>query len=144
MTSPYEAPAARAVFRRALRDFAVLTVVLVVVGVGVGALVAGAPGAWGAAIGAGLAIVFSGSTIVTMLLTVASSPQRTAAVVLGGWLAKILVLVVVLAVLRDQEFYSRTALAAVLSIGVVAALAIDYRAVVTGRIPNVEPRSVQD
>ena len=130
-----------AVFRRALRDTGVLLGALTVLGVGVGVLVAGAPGAWGALIGVGLALVFSGTTVVAMLRTLHSPPHTMAAVVMGTWLAKVLVVIVVLAVLRDQDFYSRGVLAAVVALGVVGAAVLDYRAVSTGRVPYVEPGS---
>lgn len=128
-----------AVFRRALRDTVLLLGVLTVLGVGVGALVAGLPGVWGALVGVGLALVFSGTTVVAMLRTLHSPPHTMAAVVMGTWLAKVLVVVVVLALIRDQEFYSRGVLAAVLALGVVGSAVLDYRAVANGRVPYVEP-----
>ncbi|WP_370514003.1 hypothetical protein [Cellulomonas sp. JZ18] len=131
--------AARAVFRRALRDTVVLLAVLAVLGVGVGALVAGVPGVWGALIGVGLALVFSATTVVAMLRTLDSSPNTMAAVVMGTWLAKVLVVIVVLALVRDLEFYSRGVLAAVLALGVVGSAVLDFRAVNGGRVPYVEP-----
>lgn len=142
---PAEAAAGRpdptaAVFRRALRDTVVLLVALTVLGVGVGALVAGLPGVWGALIGVGLALVFSGTTVVAMLRTLHSPPHTMAAVVMGTWLAKVLVVVVVLALLRDHDFYARGVLAAVLALGVVGAAVLDFRAVQGGRVPYVEPQ----
>ncbi|MBO0926064.1 hypothetical protein J1G44_16425 [Cellulomonas sp. zg-ZUI199] len=128
-----------AVFRRALRDTGLLLGGLAVVGLGAGALLAGAPGVWGALIGVGLALVFSGTTVVAMLRTLHSPPTTMAAVVMGTWLAKVLVVVVVLALLRDHDFYSRGVLAAVLALGVVGAAVLDFRAVQTGRVPYVEP-----
>ncbi|ADG73970.1 conserved hypothetical protein [Cellulomonas flavigena DSM 20109] len=137
-TTPAPDPTA-AVFRRALRDTALLLGTLAVLGIGVGALVAGLPGVWGALVGVGLALVFSGTTVVAMLRTLHSPPHTMAAVVMGTWLAKVLVVVVVLAVLRDQDFYSRGVLAAVLALGVVGSAFLDYRAVANGRVPYVEP-----
>ncbi|SFK52104.1 hypothetical protein [Cellulomonas sp. KH9] len=128
-----------AVFRRALRDTGLLLGGLAVVGLGAGALLAGTPGVWGALIGVGLALVFSGTTVVAMLRTLHSPPATMAAVVMGTWLAKVLVVVVVLALLRDHDFYSRGVLAAVLALGVVGAAVLDFRAVQTGRVPYVEP-----
>jgi len=129
------------VFRRALRDTALLLGALTVLGVGVGALVAGLAGVWGALIGVGLALVFSGTTVVAMLRTLHSPPHVMAAVVMGTWLAKVLVVVVVLALLRDLDFYSRGVLAAVLALGVVGSAVLDFRAVNGGRVPYVEPGS---
>ena len=131
--------AAEAVFRRALRDVLVLLAVLLVLGIVVGGLVAGLPGVWGALIGWGLAAAFSTTTIVAMLRTVRSSPAAMAGVVMGTWLAKVLLLVVVLAVLRPLDFYSAPVLGGVLAVAVVGSALLDYRAVTSGRVPYVEP-----
>jgi len=90
-------------------------------------------------LGAGLILVFSGTTVVSMLKTAGSSATTTAAVVMGGWLAKMLVLIVALAVLREFDFYDKRVLGAVLVVGVIGAALVDYRAVVRGRVPNVTP-----
>ncbi len=132
---------AEAIFRRSLRSVLWLLGALTVLGIGIGYLVAGAEGVWGALIGVGLALVFSGTTIVAMLRTVHSSPQVMAGVVMGSWLAKVLVVIVVLAVLRDQTFYSKGVLAAVLLAGVLGSAYLDYRAVYYSRLPYVEPAS---
>lgn len=136
---PPAADPTAAVFRRALRDTGLLLGGLAVVGLGAGGLLAGLPGVWGALIGVGLALVFSGTTVVAMLRTLHSPPATMAAVVMGTWLAKVLVVVVVLALLRDHDFYSRGVLAAVLALGVVGSAVLDFRAVQNGRVPYVEP-----
>jgi hypothetical protein len=128
-----------AVFRTALRDMLVLLAVLTVLGVGLGYVLAGIPGVWGAVIGVGLALLFSGTTIVSMLLTARSGPTRMAAVVMGAWLAKVVVLIAVLAILRGEDFYHRGVLAAVLFAGVIGSALLDLRAVRGGRVPYVTP-----
>ncbi|MGV8966794.1 MAG: hypothetical protein ACOH2F_10990 [Cellulomonas sp.] len=127
------------VFRSALRGMLLLLGILTVLGVGIGLLVAGAPGAWGAVIGVGLALVFSGTTVLSMLLTSGSTPTTMAAVVMGAWLGKVVVLIAVLAILRGQDFYSKGVLAAVLLAGVMGSALLDYRAVRAGRVPYVTP-----
>ena len=119
----------------------VLVGVLAVVGVALGALLApdATKGVWGALIGAAVALVFSGTTVLTMLRTADSSVATTGAVVLGGWLLKMIVLIAVFAVLRDLDFYDRTVLAVVTIVGVLGSVVLDYRAVVTGRVPYVDP-----
>jgi hypothetical protein len=139
-TTPAPPDAAAAVFRRALRDVLILLAALFVLGLVVGGLVAKAPGVWGALLGWGLAAVFSTTTIVAMLRTSRSTPATMAAVVMGTWLAKVLLVVVVLAVLRPLDFYSAPVLGAVLALGVVGSAVLDYRAVTLGRVPYVEPR----
>ena len=146
MSTPEATPSAasahdpvRSVFRTALRDMLVLLAVLTVLGVGVGLLVAGSAGVWGALIGVGLALLFSGTTVVSMLLTARSAPTTMAAVVMGAWLAKVVVLIAVLVLIRDEDFYHRGVLAAVLFAGVIGSALLDYRAVRVGRVPYVTP-----
>lgn len=134
-----QADAVRAVLRRALRDMLVLVAVLAVVGVAVGAAVAGAPGVWGAVIGVAVALVFSGTTVLSMLRTADAPPATTAAVILGAWLVKMIVLVALFAVLQPLDFYDRTVLAVVLMVGVLGSAYLDYRAVTRGRVPYVTP-----
>jgi len=127
------------VFRTSLRTMLWLLGGLLVLGVPIGWLVAGSAGVWGALIGVGLALVFSGTTIVAMLRTAHSNAQVMAAVVMGTWLAKVIVVIVVLAILRDQDFYSRQVLAVVLLVGVLGSAYLDYRAVTRARIPYGDP-----
>jgi len=130
---------ASAVFRRALRDMTWLVGGVTVVGVAVGALVAGTPGVWGALIGAAIALVFSGTTTLSMLATSGTDPGRMMAVIMGTWLGKLAVVIVVLAVLRGQDFYDRYVLAAVVAVAVIGSALLDYRAVSRGRVPYVSP-----
>ncbi len=97
----------------------VLLGALTVLGVAVGALVAGLPGVWGALLGVGVALIFSATTVWTMLRTVDSSPTTTAAIVMASWLGKMVVLVAVLVVLRGMDFYDRWVFAGVLLVGVM-------------------------
>jgi hypothetical protein len=139
MTDETPGAAAEAVFRRALRDVVILLAALLVLGVLVGWLVAGLPGVWGALLGWALAVVFSTTTIVAMLRTVRSSPAKMAGVVMGTWLAKLAVVIVVLALLRPLDFYSKPVFGAVLAIAVIGSALLDYRAVSKGHVPYVEP-----
>ncbi|NHT17001.1 hypothetical protein G6556_04735 [Cellulomonas sp. IC4_254] len=128
-----------AVFRRALRDMIWLVAGVTVVGVLVGWLVAGLPGVWGALIGAAIALVFSGTTTLSMLKTDTAAPGRMMAVIMGTWLGKLVVVIVVLAVLRGMDFYDRYVLAVVVAVAVIGSALLDYRAVSRGRVPYVSP-----
>ncbi|WP_199423457.1 hypothetical protein [Actinotalea solisilvae] len=141
---PTPAPAGdpvRDVLRRALRGMLVLVGVLAVVGIVAGYLVAGVPGVWGAVIGVLVALVFSGTTVVSMLRTTQSSATTTGAVILGAWLVKMIVLVALFAVLDDLDFYDRGVLVAVVLVGVLGSVYLDYRAVQGGRVPYVQPEA---
>ena len=135
--------AADAVFRRALRDMLTLLAALTALGTSVGAIVAGQPGIWGAVIGVGLALLFSGTTIVSMLVTTRASLQAFAAVVLGAWLGKVIVVIVVLTLIQDRHFYDKTVFAVVVLVGALGSAFLDYRAVTHGRVPYVEPGAQQ-
>jgi len=145
MTTPSPAPlseaAAADAFRRALRDMFWLLGILLVVGVGVGALTAGIEGVWGALLGVALALVFSGTTVVSVLRTVNTTPAHTTAVIMGAWLGKIVVVFVALAVLARFDFYNRMVLGLVLFAGVLGSAVLDLRAVQRGRIPYIEPKA---
>ena len=129
----------RAVFRTALRDMLLLLAVLAVLGVTVGELVAGLPGVWGALLGLGVTVVFSGTTVVSMLATAHASPATTGSIIMGAWLLKMIVAIALLAVLRDLDFYHRVVFAVVLLIGVLGSALLDYRAVRRGRVPYTNP-----
>ncbi|WP_246169180.1 hypothetical protein [Actinotalea subterranea] len=136
------APAAdpvRDVLQQALRGMLVLVAVVTVVGVVVGGIVAGLPGVWGALIGAAVALLFSGTTVVSMMRTTTASVTTTGAVILGAWLVKMMVLVALFAVLDGMDFYDRRVLVGVVLVGVVGSAYLDYRAVSRGRVPYTEP-----
>lgn len=139
MSSSTSADQVRAVLRRALRHLLWLLAGIVVVGVAVGWLTAGAAGVWGALIGAGIALVFSGTTVVSNLRTADASITVTGAVILGAWLVKIIVIIAVLAALSGQTFYDRNTLALVLVVGVLGSAYLDYLAVTKARLPYVQP-----
>lgn len=129
----------RDMLRRAMRWTLVLVGALVVLGSAVGALVAGTAGLWGALVGAGLAAFFCATTIWSMQRTVGKPPTVMAGVVMGAWLAKIVVLVIVLAVLRGADFYDPYVLFVVLAIGAIGSALLDYQAVKGARMPYVQP-----
>lgn len=65
----------------------------------------GMPGVWGVLMGAGIGGGFVLLTVLSVLLTAKSTPTMTGAVVMFGWLLKIVVLILVLALIRNMEFY---------------------------------------
>ncbi|MFI9488728.1 hypothetical protein ACIG47_20235 [Promicromonospora sp. NPDC052451] len=131
--------AEQAMLRTALRDSLVLVAGLAVLGSLAGLLIAGLPGLWGGLIGAALAAFFCGATVLSMLWTVGKGAVTMGAVVMGGWIAKMVVLVVVMAVLTRFDFYDRIVLFVVLLLGAVGSALLDYRAVRNARVPYVEP-----
>lgn len=106
----------------------------------IGYLVGGSAGAWGALLGMGIAVGFFGITIVVALATARTRDAGTLGLaVLASWLVKIVLLIVILAFLRGQEFYSPGALFVSLLVGTFGTLIIEWRVVTTTRVPYVEP-----
>jgi len=130
----------RELFAQILRRMLVATVAITLVGAVVGRFLSdpGSSGVWGALIGGGIGLLFCGATVVSMALGEGRSPQFLAVVVLGGWLAKMVVIIVVLVILRDLTFYDKYVLAGTLGAIVVASLAIEVLAIRSARIPIVD------
>jgi hypothetical protein len=133
--------AEQAMLRTALRDCLILVAGLAVLGSLVGLLFADLPGVWGGLIGAALAAFFCATTVWSMLYTVGKGATMMGAVVMGSWLAKMVVLIVVLVVLTQFDFYDRVVLFVVLLLGAVGSALLDYRAVKNARITYVDPRA---
>lgn len=131
--------AVRAVLRRALRDMLLLVGVLLVLGGGLGLATSGLKGLWGALLGVAVTLVFSGTTVLSMLRTVGTSVTTTGAVILGTWLVKMVVLVAAFVLLDGQDFYQRDLFVGTLLVGVLGSLYLDYLAATRGRVPYTEP-----
>ncbi|EYR63554.1 membrane protein [Actinotalea ferrariae CF5-4] len=130
----------RKVFRQALRDMLVLVGALAAVATPVAAWLVEptSAGAWGALLGVAVALVFSGSTVLAMLLTARSSITAASGALVGSWLLKTLLLIIAFSLLRDEDFYHRGVFAVVVIIGVLGSVLLDYRAVTGGRIPYAD------
>ncbi|MFC8798342.1 hypothetical protein ACFT2C_11465 [Promicromonospora sp. NPDC057138] len=134
--------AERAVLRSAARDGLILVAGLAVLGSVVGFLVGGLPGLVIALIGAGVVAVFCGTTVWSMWATVGKPLPTLAAVVMGSWIAKVVVLIAVLTVLKGtvDEWLTpgvRGVVLGVVAIGAIGTALLDYRAVRNGRVPYV-------
>ncbi len=129
----------RRIFERVLRELLIATAVIALLGVGIGYLVAGTEGLYGALLGVVVALVFCGTTALSMLVALHRPLAVLAGVILGAWLVKMIVVVVLLAVIQDLTFYDKYVFAGVLFAVVLTSMAIDVRAVVTARIPNAGP-----
>lgn len=130
----------REIFQAALRATLLMLGALTVLGVAVGGLVAGSSGVWGALMGVGITLVFSGTTIASVLYTVDKSPSTMMAVILGAWVAKMAVLLVVLAIVGQLDFYNRVIFGIVVMIGALGSAILDMYSVVKGREPYLNPR----
>jgi len=119
-----------------------LSVAIAVVGSVVGALVAELPGLLSGLIGAGMGFVFLAVTAGSILLADRVtrgdllSPAYFA-IVLGAWLLKFALFLVLVFTLRDAPFVEPTVLFITLVIAVLGGLIVDLIAVARARIPYV-------
>lgn len=125
--------------RAAARNGSVGLVVLAVAAGVVGGLVAGTPGVWGALLGTAVGGGFVLFTVAVVLGTSNSAPTTTAAVLMGTWLLKLLMLIGVLVLLRRFDFYDATTFGVVVIVVVVGLLGLETWAVVRTRSLYVHP-----
>lgn len=88
----------------------------------------GMPGVWSVLLGALIGGGFVLLTVATVYMTAKTTPQMTGAIVLGGWILKVVVLIVILLIIRDLTFYDPVAL----FVTVVLALVVTLGAEVWG------------
>lgn len=125
--------------RTAVRHGVLGLIVLTVLAAGVSALFLGLPGVWGALLGAAVGGGFVLFTAVVVLATARSEPATLAAVLLGSWLLKLILAIIVMVVLRGMDFYSRGAFVAVITLAVVGLLMLETRAVLGAKMTYVQP-----
>nr|WP_244993338.1 hypothetical protein [Rhodococcus qingshengii] len=114
-------------------------IALAVVGALLGGLFAGKEGVYGALLGAAVGGGFILFTALGVLLT-AKLPALTAgAVLLGTWLLKMILAMVVLFVLSDMDFYNKTALVLVIIMSLVVVLGAETYGVLGTKTPYVDP-----
>ena len=109
-------PRTEAVFRRRCATCSCCSACSPCVGVGVGYLVDGMAGVWGALIGVGIALIFSGDhRDLGPGARRSSAPDDDARGLMGAWLGKIVVVIVVLVILKQLDFYNPQVLFLVVS-----------------------------
>ena len=125
-TSKYDDP--RIPLLAAARSGAIALAVLTVASLLIWGGKDGMPGVWGVVLGAAIGGGFVLLTVASVLATAKSTPAMTGAVVMFGWLAKIVVLIIILVIIKDMEFYDPMAF----FITVVLALIVTLGAEVWG------------
>lgn len=130
------------VLRTVLIWSAVVTGALLVVAAVVGFLVAGTTGLWSALLGVLLAALFLGITAASILIANRwyGDPLYVPiffGIVMGGWILKLVIFIVVMLVLRGQPWIEPMVFFVALVVSVLASLAVDVVAVVRMRIPSV-------
>ncbi|WP_313770432.1 hypothetical protein [Corynebacterium anserum] len=111
--------------RRALKISGIALAIIGIVSLAIWGALRDMPGIWGVVIGVAIAGGFMLMTVVVTLMTSRSTPATTMAVVLGSWLAKIAVVLVVMLLIKDMTFYDRAALATTMIVSLVVLLAAE-------------------
>jgi len=131
------------VFARIIRYGALLALAIAVVGSLVGWLADGGRGVVSALIGAGIAFVFTAMTGASVIIAnrvtrgVLLHPAYFG-IVLGGWLLKFIVFLVLLVVLKDQPWINTIVLFVCIIASVLGSLVIDVVVIARSRLPYVD------
>ncbi|MCI9858624.1 hypothetical protein [Microbacterium proteolyticum] len=129
------------VLRTALVWGGIVTAVLLVVGAAVGFAVGGAPGLGSALAGVAVSAIFLAVTATSILVANRwyGDPLYVPiffGIVLGGWLLKLILFIVAIAVLRGQDWVDLVVFYVALVISVLASLAVDVVVLMRMRIPS--------
>ena len=135
------------VLRRVLLYGGVLALGIAVLGSVLGLVVAGSQGVVSALIGTAMAFLFLAVTAGSIILAnrVAKSDilhPMFFAIVLGGWLVKFVVFLVLVFLLKDQPWINNVVLFLSIIAGVVGSLVVDLFVVAKSRIPYVSDVSL--
>ena len=133
---------ARPVFVRILKLGAILAIAIAVIGGVVGFLVDGERGLLSALVGTAMAILFTGLTAASILVANRFSGTEffTAiffAVVMGAWIVKFAIFLVLVFLLRDAEWINPTVMFICIIAGVLGSLVVDVVVVATSRMGYV-------
>ena len=129
------------IYRRALRVTAIGLAALAIIAIPVGLLFHGGAGLLAAEVGVAVAALAGITTQVAMMVAHRRTPHMMAAIVLGSWLLKMLIIVIVLLVLQGVDGFHKGLFAVFMLVGVFGTIAADLWAVRTARLPYVDPGS---
>lgn len=141
-TPQRQTPAINPILRTTLVWTLLAAAALLILCAGVGFLVAGTDGLWSGLTGVGLAIFFLVLTPLSLLIGNRWYGQEMFAtvffaIVMGGWLLKIVVFVVAVVILRGQPWVEPLVIFLSLVAGIIVSLVIDAVAFSRMRMPHV-------
>ncbi|AWB82105.1 hypothetical protein C3B44_06830 [Corynebacterium yudongzhengii] len=122
---------------RALKFGSIALVVMTVISLAVWGYLRDLPGIWGVLMGAGLGGGFVLLTALSVRVTANTSPTTAMAVILGGWLVKIVLFIIVFLLIDGMTFYDRTAFATTVIIALVVVLATEVWGIITSNVTFV-------
>ena len=124
--------------KRVLIRGAILILTVGVMGGLIGYFVVGLPGLYSALIGAAMALLFVSLTAISVLVGGKLNLGGFFAVVMGGWLLKIVIFLILVATLKGAEFINGPTLFITLVASILGSLVLDTMAVTKARIPVVQ------
>lgn len=127
----------KTVFSKVLKFGAILIAGIAVLGGSISFFAAGLPGLYGALIGSTIALVFVSLTALSVLFGGKLNLGGFYAVVLGGWLLKVVLFIAIIAILNRVDGLNRVAIFATLVASVLGSLAVDAFVVTKAKIPVV-------
>lgn len=136
-TAERPVPSSVPVLKRTLIFGFIFAGVIAVVGATIAGLMVGPVGVWSAIIGAAMAAVFLGITAASILIAVRFDIVAFFGIVLGAWLLKFILFIVLALSLRDQPWINTLALFLTMIVGVIASLVVDVVVVMKTRMPYV-------
>lgn len=130
------------VLKRALISGAILAGAIAIIGSIIGYLVAGMPGVISAIAGAGIAMVFLGITSLSIIIATRYEMVIFFAIVMGAWLLKFVIFLVLIFVLKDQPWINTQVLFLSLVVAVLGTLVVDVVVIAKSRMPYVSDVSL--
>lgn len=131
------------VLARIIRYGAILAAAIAVLGSLAGWFADGSRGVLGALIGAAIAFVFTAVTAASIILATRVTRDDVLnpayfGIVLGGWVLKFAVFIVLVILLRDQPWVNTVVLFLAIVVSVLGSLVIDVVVVARSRVPYVD------
>lgn len=147
MTSPHAQPTSVPVLKRILVWGGLVALFIGVVGAVLGGIYAGSTGVVSALIGTAMALVFTGITAASIIIAnrFAGSELYIGAffgIVMGGWLLKFVVFLILTVVLQGQPWLNPLVLFLSIVAGVIGSLIVDVVVVMKSRVTYVSDVSL--
>ncbi len=127
----------KTVFTKVLKLGSILIATIAVLGGAISFFAAGLPGLYGALIGSSIALVFVSLTALSVLFGGKLNLGGFYAVVLGGWLLKVVLFIGVIALINRIDGLNRVAIFVALVASILGSLAVDAFVVTKAKIPAV-------
>jgi hypothetical protein len=130
------------VFRQILIYGSILAIAIAVVGAILGGIFAGSSGVVSALIGTAMALAFMGITAGSILFANRFAGRESAiglffGIVMGGWLLKFILFLVLVVLLKDQPWVAPVVLFLSIIAGVVGSLVVDVVVIMKSRVAYV-------